>query len=92
VGRQILGEAITNQAYSKANLLKVPESDRILVPKLDDEDDSRMHEELNNQCPLVLHKADHGGKIAYLGFVNDADNIPGFVKAICMGVSTSSLS
>jgi hypothetical protein len=27
-----------------------------------------------------------------LGFVNDADNIPGFVKAICMGVSTSSLS
>jgi len=116
VGKEILGEALTTVEYSKANLLKVPESDRILVPKhpydsledlVRDEIDGRqkdddevmdegrvqyaaMREELNKQALLVMHEADHGGRIAYLGFVNG--NIPKFVKAICMGARTSSMS
>ena len=118
VGKQLLGDAITKQKYSKSNLLKVPAADRILVPKhyyasveelIQDEfyddgdidDDltkqgqarySAIREELNGQVPLALHKANHGGRIAYLGFVNGDDNIPKLVQALCMGVSTSSLS
>lgn len=118
VGKGILGGAITKQGYSKSNLLKVPEADRVLVPKhtyesvealiqdefYDDEGGSngfmekararyaKIREDLNNQVPLALHKADHGGRIAYIGFVNSSHNIPKFVQAICMGVSTASLS
>jgi hypothetical protein len=33
VGKQYLGDAITEQEYSKSNLLDVPPEDRIMVPK-----------------------------------------------------------
>ena len=118
VGKQILGDAITEQEYSKSNLIKAPVADRILVPKhhyasvkalIQDEFNGEdgdidelmekgkarydtIREELNGQVPLALHKANHGGRIAYLGFVNGAGNIPKLVQAVCMGVSTSSLS
>eukprot|EP00523_Entomoneis_sp_CCMP467_P015558 CAMPEP_0168773404 /NCGR_PEP_ID=MMETSP0725-20121227/4455_1 /TAXON_ID=265536 /ORGANISM="Amphiprora sp., Strain CCMP467" /LENGTH=220 /DNA_ID=CAMNT_0008822953 /DNA_START=37 /DNA_END=699 /DNA_ORIENTATION=- len=32
-GKELLGDAITQQQYTKANLLSVPEEERILVPK-----------------------------------------------------------
>jgi hypothetical protein len=32
-GKEILGDAITEQQYTKSNLLDVPENERILVPK-----------------------------------------------------------
>jgi len=38
-GKRLLGDAITEQQYSKSNLLHVPESDRILKPAHDDFDD-----------------------------------------------------
>jgi hypothetical protein len=115
VGKQILGDAITEQEYSKSNLLSVPAEDRILVPKhtyatieefieneFDSEDEdvddymakaqaryAEIRECLDNEVPLALHTASHGGKIAYLGFVNGAGNIPQIVRALCMGVKTS---
>ena len=51
-----------------------------------------IREQLNNRVPLALHKASHGGKVAYLGFVNGAGNIPQLVQALCMGINRSSLS
>ena len=105
VGRAVLGHAVTEQVYSKSNLLSVPASDSILVPQppypsfqsfldeeWDEEDYSReemvakyndMIERLNDEVPLAMHQATHGGRIAYLGFVNDDGNIPKFVRALC---------
>lgn len=109
-GKAILGDAITEQEYSKANLLSVPEEDRLLVPKnyyetLDDyikeEGDSdneresmqkkydELTEQLGNEVPLALHKADHGGQMAYLGFVNGDGNISKFVRALCTRSKTA---
>ena len=110
VGKHILGDKVTEQQYSKANLLSVPEQDRILIPKCDYEtfdqfkegegDDSDEDEEdikqqyntykssLDNQVPLALHRAAHGGEIAYIGFVNGDGNIPKFVRALCTGSHT----
>lgn len=113
VGKQILGDAITEQPYSKSNLLEVPVEDRILVPKhsyatveeliedyydSDNEEDcvakghatyAEIRENLNRQVPLALHRASHGGQIAYLGFVNGDGNIPKIVQALCTGVKIS---
>lgn len=33
VGKELLGNSVTEQQYSKANLLFVPEEDRVLIPK-----------------------------------------------------------
>lgn len=108
VGKQLLGDSITEQMYSKSNLLRVPKEDRILVPKHDyatveefiqkecELDDKDAHEkyakrrtDLDMQVPLAMHNASHGGRIAYLGFVNSGGNIPLFVRALCTGMKTS---
>lgn len=108
VGKQLFGDSVTEQQYSKANLLKVPKEDRIMVPKNDyatvaefiqnecDSDDEDGHEQfakrreiLDAQVPLALHTASHGGRIAYLGFVNGDGNIPVIVRALCTGIKTS---
>jgi hypothetical protein len=34
IGKHYLGNAITEQPYSKANLLQVPEEDRIMIPRV----------------------------------------------------------
>jgi hypothetical protein len=112
VGKSILGYAITDQQYTKANLLSVPLADRILVPKASyptieafkndnygtDEEDinsravveyNRYNESLCREVPLTLHTASHGGRLAYLGFINNDGNIPHFVRSLCMDVQTS---
>ena len=121
VGIELLGDAITEQQYSKSNMFSAPKNDRILVAKkcrtleeymreymgLDvdnfTEDDyaefdadarigfSQHIEEMENQAPLLMHtNPTHGGKIAYLGFVNDDGNIPKFVRALLTGIKTQS--
>jgi hypothetical protein len=105
VGKHVLGDAISEQQYTKSNLLAVPEQDRIMIPKgpswedfveeadETDEESPRIQEkydryrrELDQQVPLAMHRAnDHGGRIAYLGFVNGDGNIPKFVRALCSG-------
>ncbi len=114
VGIQLLGNAITEQQYSKSNLLSVPKEDRILVAKkyrtleeylYDVEgvprdvtnfndgyqedyenafvDYPRHCEEMEKYAPLVMHVDPiHGGRMAYLGFVNGDGNIPKFVRAL----------
>lgn len=43
-------------------------------------------EEMENHASLALHvHPNHGGRIAYLGFVNGDGNIPKFVKALLTG-------
>ena len=49
-------------------------------------------EEMENHASLALHvNPNHGGRIAYLGFVNDDGNIPKFVKALLTGKKTQEL-
>jgi hypothetical protein len=37
----------------------------------------------NDRCPLALHRdANHGGRFAYLGFVNGRGNIPQIARAL----------
>jgi len=111
VGKEILGDSITNQQYSKSNLVSVPSNERLLVPKspwssfkqfreeeCDSEDDEetarkRYHDysqRTGQQVPLALHRANHGGQVAYLGFVNGDGNIPQFVRALCSCTTTKS--
>jgi hypothetical protein len=47
VGKEILGDVVTDQPYSKANLLKVPEADRVLVPK---HSYATVQEFMDNEC------------------------------------------
>jgi predicted NUDIX family NTP pyrophosphohydrolase len=116
VGIQCLGDVITEQQYTKSNLVSAPEEDRIMIGKVctlevylrecvgeidedldsDDEreiEEARTHyprhcEEMRNKSPLVMHTASHGGKIAYLGFVNGDGNIPKIVRALVTGSQT----
>ena len=111
-GKQLLGEAIVEQQYSKSNLVSVPPQDRILIPKpywksardyQNDEGDSDNEdndaywkskyanhlETLGRQVPLAVHRASHGGQVAYLGFVNGDGHIPEFVRALCTRTKTS---
>lgn len=46
------------------------------------------NERIQRQVPLALHRADHGGQVAYLGFVNGDGNIPQFVRALCSRTTT----
>ena len=46
----------------------------------------RIVDELSNQSPLVMHRNDQGGKVAYLGFVNHDGNIPKIVRALLNGI------
>ena len=47
-------------------------------------------EEMEHCAPLVMHVDPiHGGKIAYLGFVNGDGNIPIFVRALLTGTKTN---
>lgn len=49
-------------------------------------------EEMENHASLALHvNPNHGGRIAYLGFVNGEGNIPKFVKALLTGKKTQEL-
>lgn len=49
----------------------------------------RYRQRNENQCPLALHKdANHGGRFAYLGFVNGDGNIPRIVRALLSGGKT----
>ena len=110
VGKQVFGDAIVQQQYTKSNLLFVPPQDRILVPKpywgsareyQEDEGDSDNEndnweekyadhvEELGRKVPFALHRAAHGGQVAYLGFVNGDGHIPAFVRALCTRSKTS---
>jgi hypothetical protein len=46
----------------------------------------RYRQQHENQCPLALHTdANHGGRFAYLGFVNGDGNIPYIVRALLSG-------
>jgi hypothetical protein len=46
-------------------------------------------QEMQNQCPLALHRdANHGGRFAYIGFVNGRGNIPHIVRALISGSHT----
>ena len=46
-------------------------------------------EEMENHAPLTMHvDPNHGGKIAYLGFVKGDGNIPKFVRALLTGEKT----
>lgn len=42
-------------------------------------------ENLSNQSPLVMHRNENGGRIAYLGFVNGDGNVPKIVRALLSG-------
>ena len=122
VGIQWLGDEITEQQYTKSNMLSVPAEDRILIGKkygtlkeylcdkgfdtsvefdnLDDEDKEeyesacdfgypRHCQEMENKASPAMHlNPSHGGKIAYLGFVNGNGNIPKFVRALLTGGKT----
>ena len=46
-------------------------------------------ETLGRQVPLAVHRAPHGGQVAYLGFVNGDGHIPEFVRALCTRTKTS---
>ena len=48
-------------------------------------------QEMENKASLAMHvNPSNGGKIAYLGFVNDNGNIPKFVRALLTGGKTQS--
>lgn len=113
-----LGSSVTEQQYTKSNLISAPEEDRWMVPKAptieeylsenygfsdqqelcEDELEEireaqdeypKFLESLKNQCPLAVHEIANGGKFIYLGFVNDSDNIPKFVRCLLLGEKTS---
>jgi tetratricopeptide (TPR) repeat protein len=128
VGIQCLGDGVTEQGCTKANMISAPEEDRIIIGKamtleeylydctgldasavdvdqLDDDDREeyeaardvhhpRHCEEMENRASLAMHEhPGHGGRIAYLGYVNGNGNIPIFVRALLTGEKnrTSSL-
>ncbi len=48
-------------------------------------------QEMENKESLAMHvNPSHGGKIAYLDFVNDNGNIPKFLRALLTGGKTQS--
>ena len=128
VGIQCLGDGVTGQGCTKANMISAPKEDRIIIGKamtleeylydltgldastvdvdqLDDDDREeyaaardvhhpRHCEEMENRASLAMHEhPGHGGRIAYLGYVNGNGNIPIFVRALLTGEKnrTSSL-
>ena len=101
--RIVIGKAMTLEEYfydhtgldaSAVDLDKLDDGDREEYEAVRDVHHPRHCEEMENRASLAMHvHPGHGGRIAYLGYVNGNGNIPLFVRALLTGEKnrTSSL-
>mmetsp|Transcript_609 Transcript_609/g.1104 ORF Transcript_609/g.1104 Transcript_609/m.1104 type:complete len:244 (+) Transcript_609:39-770(+) len=84
--RIMSGKLVSFDEYVRENY-GIEKLDNLDMDDMEDVNEARRYypnsmEEQNRQAPLVMHRANNGGKFAYLGFVNGDGMIPVIVRKL----------